>query len=43
MLWATVPKAAVNKDSESLLAKREIGLSKKRRVPTPAADSVFPK
>jgi len=41
-LGAAVPETSVDEDGDFLLGKREVGLSRQRKMPSPAGDLVLP-
>jgi hypothetical protein len=43
MLWASMPKAAVNENSESLFSKYEVWITKEADMTPPTSNMVNPK
>jgi hypothetical protein len=41
-LWAAVPETSIDEDSDLLLGKGKVGLSKQGKMPPPAGDFVLP-
>jgi hypothetical protein len=40
MLWASVPEAAIHKNSQTMFRKSKIGIAEQVKIPSPARNSI---